>query len=157
MKTAQWLTLGLTAALLTVTACSNTGTTSNSATQDAAKPVETADAPSDQESSRPVSNVTIAPGNDPMAMVFALRQPKAGANGSEQIRVTYPAPDKAVVTVTQTGLQDDSVAAKRTRYEFSSPDASVEGTKQWTLTQVTEQNKCQRDRGSQSWSGDLCQ
>lgn len=155
MKTAQWLTLGLTATLLTLTACSNTSTPGTSASQQQANPVEDAQAPA-EESSRPVSNVTIAPGTDPMAMVFALRQPKEAASGSEQIRVSYPAPDKAVVVLTKTGLQDDSVAGMRTRYEFSSADAAVEGTKQWTLTQVTEQNKCRQDRGPQDWSGELC-
>jgi hypothetical protein len=157
MKTAQWLTLSLAATLLTVTACSNTSNPGTSASQDQAKPVETAQAPASSESSRPVTDVTIAPGTDPMAMVFALRQPKEAAIGSEQIRVAYPSPDKAVVTVTRTGLQDDSVTALRTRYEFSAPDATVEGTKQWSLTQVTAQNKCQRDRGPQDWSGELCQ
>jgi hypothetical protein len=88
-----------------------------------------------------------------MAMVLTTRQPSTEAVGSEQIRLSYPSSDKAVVIVTKTGLPDDSVAAIRTRYEFA-PVAGSAG--QWQLTKTTEQNKCQAQRGPQDWTGELC-
>jgi hypothetical protein len=104
-------------------------------------------------SSRAVEDIKLAPGADPMVMVFATRQPNTEAVGSEQFRLNFTAPDKAVVIVTKTGLADDSVAATRTRYEFA---ASGTGAAKWQLTQVSEQNKCKPDRGSRDWTGDLC-
>ena len=104
-------------------------------------------------SSRPVETVKLAPGADPMAMVFATRQPNPEGVGSEQFRLSYVTPDKALVVVTKTGLADDSVAASRTRYEFA---AAGTGAAKWQLTQVSEQNKCKPDRGSRDWTGELC-
>lgn len=159
-KTAKWLTIGLTTTLLALTACSTPEASSPQADQAAQPPAAEPDAdakPTDtKEAFRPVTNVTLAPGADPMALVFATRQSSAEPTGSEQIRVSYPAPDKALVTVTKTGLADDSVAAIRTRYEFTPVTDAAEGAKQWQLTQVGEQNKCQRDRGPQDWSAELC-
>lgn len=169
VKTAQWLTLGLTAAMLSVMVGCTTSTPSNNqaASEQSATEEQTASQPeSDQSSdqaasesknpSRVVENVTLEPGTDPMTMVFSARQPLEEPTGSEQIKLNYPSPDKAVVVVTKTGLSDDSIAATRTRYEFVPVDASTEGAKQWQLAQVTEQNKCQANRGSQDWTGDLC-
>jgi len=104
-------------------------------------------------SSRPVENIKLQPGADPMAMVLTTRQPNTSAVGSEQFKLNYLAADKAIVVVTKTGLADDSVAATRTRYEFA---ASGTGEAKWQLTQVSEQNKCKPDRGSRDWTGDLC-
>ncbi|NJR58731.1 MAG: hypothetical protein HC769_07670 [Cyanobacteria bacterium CRU_2_1] len=91
-----------------------------------------------------------------MAMVFQLRQPVGEPIGSEQIRLNYPAPGKAVVTVVIRGLQDDSVNATRTRYEFQPAPSSTDTNRLWQITQVTQQNKCQPGRGPQDWSGELC-
>ncbi len=163
-NSAKWLTIGLTAAMLTLAGCSKPEASAPQADQTAQQPAAdgsateaNADAkPGDaKEVFRPVSNVTLAPGADPMAIVFATRQANTEPTGSEQIKLSYPAPDKAIVTVTKTGLADDSVAATRTRYEFK-PAADASGAKQWQLAQVGEQNKCQRDRGPQDWSAELC-
>jgi hypothetical protein len=163
-RTAQWLTLGLTAVVFsTLAGCSSPTTSStaeNSSDPAAQQTAEATDTTKPEGESktpfRPVDNVTLQPGSDPMAIVLATRQPSTEPIGSEQIKVNYPAPDKAVVTVTKTGLPDDSVAATRTRYEFAPADNSTD-TKQWQLVQVTEQNKCQPNRGPQEWTGDLCQ
>ncbi|MBF2048920.1 MAG: hypothetical protein EDM05_67780 [Leptolyngbya sp. IPPAS B-1204] len=165
-RTAQWLTIGLTAAVFSALAGCSSPSPSNSAAetsseetaQTASQPAETS-TKSDKggEPFRVVENVQLQPGADPMTIVLATRQPSPEPVGSEQIKVNYPSPDKAVVTVTKTGLQDDSVAATRTRYEFTPSDSATEGTKQWQLVQVTEQNKCQANRGSQEWTGELCQ
>lgn len=111
---------------------------------------------SGKNSFRVVKDITLpAPAADPVTMVVAVRKaPTEPVN--ELIRVNYPAPDKAVVTVTRNGLADDSVKATRTRYEFSQADSSSDSQKLWELTQVTEQNKCQSGRGPDDWSGDLC-
>jgi hypothetical protein len=158
------LTLGLLAVVSTA-GCTGSQTaekpadqggkmTEPAATEPAA--TETAQSPAAETSSRPVENLQLAPATDPMTMVLTTRQPSTEATGAEQIRLSYPSSNKAVVTVTKTGLADDSVAATRTRYEFA-PVEAAEGPKQWQLTQATEQNKCQPERGSQEWTGELCQ
>lgn len=160
-KTAKWFAIGLTAATLSVLSACSTSTPptesqqpSEQAAADSSDPAQPeADAKTDF---RVVENVTLQPGPDPMAIVFATRQPAEQLTGSEQFKLSYPAPDKAIVVVTKTGLQDDSVAAIRTRYEFVPVDNSAEGANQWQLNQVTEQNKCQANRGSKDWTGDLC-
>lgn len=163
----SWLTLGVAVGLLTATVgCSSQqapkaeqpqAEQSNSEQSVAQQPADsTAAKPAEEaagDSSRPLANVQLTAGADPMAMVLATRQPNTDAKGTEQIRLSYPAADKAVVVVTKTGLADDSVAAIRTRYEFA-PVAGSAG--QWQLTQATEQNKCRANRGPQDWSGELC-
>lgn len=166
-RTAKWFTIGLaTVVLAAMTGCSKPATTSSSSSQTSDQPAaESAESPDAADGTtaegkndfRTVDNVTIAPGADPLAMVFATRTANPEAAGSEQLRVAYPEANKAIVTVTKTGLKDDSVAATRTRYEFKPADGSTESTKQWQLVQVTEQNKCQKGRGSQDWVGELCQ
>lgn len=159
-NSAKWLTIGLTTTLLALAGCSQPEASAPEAEQTAQQPAAETNADAkpaeSKDTFRPVTNVTLAPGADPMAIVFATRQPNAEPTGSEQIKLSYPAPDKALVVVTKTGLADDSVAAIRTRYEFTSA-ADASGAKQWQLAQVGEQNKCQRDRGPQEWSADLCQ
>jgi hypothetical protein len=117
----------------------------------------TADQGSTEKNSfRVVKDVTPpAAAADPIAMVVAVRKAPTEPTG-ELIRVNYPAPDKAVVTITRNGLSDDSVKATRTRYEFSAADSSSGDQKLWQMSQVTEQNKCQSGRGPEDWSGDLC-
>lgn len=170
-KTTRWLTIGFAASLVAIAGCSSPNSTSNATSDETAstepttETTETAQQPTDAETTQPatgkttfrvVENVTLQPGTDPMAMVFAARQPSADLTGAEQIKLSYPSAEKAVVLVTKTGLADDSVAATRMRYEFAPVD-TAEGTRQWQLTQVTEQNKCQPNRGAQDWTGDLCQ
>lgn len=168
-KTTRWLTIGFAASLVAIAGCSSPNSTSNATSDDTASTeptTETAQQPTDANETKPeaagktefrvVENVTLQPGTDPMAMVFAARQPSTDLTGAEQIKLNYPSAEKAVVLVTKTGLADDSVAATRMRYEFAPVD-TAEGTRQWQLTQVTEQNKCQPNRGAQDWTGDLCQ
>jgi hypothetical protein len=146
--------------LSVLAACSNSTPSSESQQSSKQATADSADtAQPDTEAktdSRVVENITLQPGSDPMAIVFATRQPAEQPVGSEQFKLSYPTPDKAVVVVTRTGLQDDSVAAIRTRYEFVPVDSATGGAKQWQLTQVTEQNKCQANRGSKDWTGELC-
>jgi len=156
MAKKSWMTFSLAVALLTVgtmAGCSSQSTAPKSEAK-TSEPTSTApEADAVKGSSRPVENITLQPGTDPMAMVLTTRQPNTEGVGSEQFKLNYLAPDKAIVVVTKTGLADDSVAATRTRYEFA---ASGTGAAKWQLTQVTQQNKCKPDRGSHDWTGDLC-
>lgn len=111
----------------------------------------------DVEKSRVVEGITPpAPAADPMATVFQLRKFSGETVGSEQLRLNYPTPDKAVVTLTVRGLKDDSVKATRTRYEFQPAAGASAGQQMWQLARVTEQNICQANRGPQDWSGEVC-
>ncbi|MBW4467231.1 MAG: hypothetical protein KME07_17535 [Pegethrix bostrychoides GSE-TBD4-15B] len=161
MTQKSWMTSGLAIALLTLGALAGCSSQPTAQKPDAKPAVESAAEPAGESdsadaakgTSRPVENVTLAPGNDPLAMVLATRQPNTEGVGSEQFKLNYAAPDKAIVVVTKTGLADDSMAAIRTRYEFAA--TGTEGAK-WQLTQVSEQNKCRVDRGSRDWTSDLC-
>lgn len=140
------------------------GSTSDNASEQAAE-VENEGTTTEAESAstgtateyRVVENVTFPePGADPMAMIFELRQSESEgeAIGSDQIRVSYPEPDLAVVVRTVRGLPDDSVSALRTRYVFE--PVEKEGSKVWQIVQVTEQNQCRAGRGSEEWSAETC-
>lgn len=155
------LMAGMATALVAVTGC--TQSAPNAAAPDApsgqtqTEETATADAPAAQTEFRVVENPTLpAPGADPLSMIVSVRQAPGEPIGSEQIRVAYPAQDKAIVTVTQSGLPDDSVKAIRTRYELAPAEGGTNGETQWKVTQVTQQNRCQPGRGSEGWTGDLC-
>ncbi|MBF2001220.1 MAG: hypothetical protein IGS38_10920 [Synechococcales cyanobacterium M58_A2018_015] len=161
------LTAGLAAAAVALGGCSGeTNTVASSPSPvapdgAASNTSEAADSPevtaaNPGSNSRVVEGVVLEPGSDPLAMVFELRRPNTEAMGSEQLRLNFPAPDRAVVIMTQTGLPDDSVAAIRTRYEFELGEEAGASQPLWQLTQVTQQNKCQPGRGPQDWTGDLC-
>ncbi|WP_416666290.1 hypothetical protein [Egbenema bharatensis] len=95
------------------------------------------------------------PGTDPLEMILELRQPGEPI-GSEQIRVSYPTIDQAVVVWVQRGLLDDSVQSTRTRYEFRKVEGSGVEQPLWEVVQVTQQHKCHAGRGSEEWTGELC-
>jgi len=68
----------------------------------------------------------------------------------QEIEVSCPKPDQVIVTLTKTGLLDDSVAGVRDRVEFTShPDG-------WELIWVGRQQKCYPGRGNTDWSTQLC-
>ena len=154
------LTAGIAAALVaSIVGCSSSTPTASTPASPSApgEEVGTTDAGAASNEFRPVQSATLpAPGADPMAVVFSMRQPLTEPIASEQIRVSYPSPEKAVVMVTRNGLPDDSVKASRTRYEFVPAEGSTDSNKLWEITQVGEQNKCQSGRGPEDWSGELC-
>ena len=77
-------------------------------------------------------------------------------NETETVEVDYPQENKAVVTISQTNLADDSVAGIRYRVEFA-PYGSMSENKQWRVIWVGKQYKCQPNRGHQDWAMELCQ
>gem|GEM_PF-3330994 len=146
------------AAIVAVTGCTQSAPTASAPQQSQTEDTATAETTQPQSEFRVVENPTLpAPGVDPLSMIVSLREGSPEPIGSEQIRVTYPAEDKAIVTVTKSGLADDSVKAIRTRYELAPAEGDANGEPLWKITQVTEQNRCQVGRGSEDWTGDLCQ
>ena len=77
-------------------------------------------------------------------------------NFDQQVKVDYPQPDQAVVTITQTGLPDDSVRGIRYRIELS-PKESAQTGKQWQVMWAGQQFTCREGRGHQDWSTEFCQ
>jgi hypothetical protein len=171
VKVLQIIAVGLaTTTLAVVTGCSQASAPDAEApaqqTSDSATAGSTATTPNEgngtesdraagaENAYRTVDNVAFpAPGPDPLAMAFSLRQFTGEEIGSEQMKVTYPTPDQAIVVTTVRGLPDDSVSALRTRYEFK----AVEGEAgKWQMVSVSQQNKCQTGRGSEDWTAELC-
>ncbi len=72
----------------------------------------------------------------------------------EEIEVDYPQDRQAVVTITQTQLADDSIAAIRYRVEFAPYGDDTE--QQWQVVWAGRQWQCQPGRGDRHWSTELC-
>lgn len=77
-------------------------------------------------------------------------------NETETVEIDYPQENKAVVTIAQTNLADDSVFGIRYRVEFA-PYGSISENKQWRVIWAGQQYKCYPNRGHQDWSSELCQ
>jgi hypothetical protein len=80
---------------------------------------------------------------------FGMDDPGEG-NFTQEVMVVEQTATDAVVTLTQTGLLDDSVDGMRYRLEFTAAD------NQWEMVWAGRQVRCQPNRGSQEWSTDLC-
>jgi len=105
----------------------------------------------------PYSEVPLPPedqrvGADPEEIAlaaFGMDDPGEG-NFAQEVTVDEQTATDAVVTLTQTGLLDDSVDGMRYRLEFAAID------NQWEMVWAGRQVRCQPNRGSQEWSTDLC-
>lgn len=71
-------------------------------------------------------------------------------NFTQEVATVEQTPTMATVTLTQTGLLDDSVEGMRYWLEF----AAVEDV--WEMVWVGRQVRCYPNRGSQDWSIELC-
>jgi hypothetical protein len=80
---------------------------------------------------------------------FGMDDPGEG-NFTQEVTVDEQTATDAVVTLTQTGLLDDSVNGMRYRLEFTAAD------NQWEMVWAGRQVRCQPNRGSQEWSTELC-
>ncbi|NEO31266.1 MAG: WD40 repeat domain-containing protein [Symploca sp. SIO3C6] len=87
--------------------------------------------------------------------VSPLRIPALKPAEEEEVSVEYPHASKAIVTITQTNLPDDSVLGLRYRIEFA-PYGSQQQGKFWKVVWVGTQQKCQPGRGNQNWSSANC-
>lgn len=91
--------------------------------------------------------------SDPVAFAqdrFTPREP-VGSRYHQTLQVLTDRPEQVVILVSQTGLQDDSVQAIRTRLEFIPAQGD-----QWLWVWQGQQYICHRDRGQQDWAADLC-
>jgi hypothetical protein len=94
-------------------------------------------------------------GSDPKAVALSVFGNTDSEGGSREVKVDYPQPDQAIVTITQTGVADDSIAAIRYRVELLSKNSSP-ATNSWKIVWAGSQFKCQQGRGHQDWSTKLC-
>jgi hypothetical protein len=94
-------------------------------------------------------------GNDPKAVALSAFGNVESEGGSRDVTVDYPQPNQAIVTITQTGVADDSVGAIRYRVELQ-PEKSAQTGKQWEIVWAGSQVKCHPGRGHQDWSTELC-
>jgi hypothetical protein len=75
---------------------------------------------------------------------------------SRDVQVEQPQPNQAIVTITQTGVADDSVRGIKYRAEFTPTDESAPTSKQWKMVWAGSQYQCQVGRGHQDWSTEKC-
>lgn len=91
-------------------------------------------------------------GTDPEAIALQLFGPTEPVEGFfEQTVQSEQVNDHTVVTLTQTGLPDDSIRGMRYRLEFAPTNAGT-----WKLQWVGKQYTCQPGRGSQEWTTEWC-
>lgn len=101
--------------------------------------------------SLPSNSNTDLMGENPKEIVLSLFGFSELVESQQQdIQVDYPSENKAVVTLTQTGLLDDSVAGMRYRVEFVAMGNS------WEMIWAGKQQKCYPNRGHTDWSMELC-
>jgi hypothetical protein len=97
----------------------------------------------------PNLNQTIV--EDPKATVLeAFGFSELQESQKQEIEVSCPQPDQVIVTLTKTGLLDDSVAGVRDRAEFTPHPQG------WELIWLGRQQKCYPERGNTDWSTKLC-
>ena len=95
-------------------------------------------------------------GKDPQAIALAaLGLTETVESEQEQVELDYPSDNLAIVTITQTNLADDSVAAKQYLVEFAPYGDRAE--QQWQVIWAGQKIKCRANRGHQDWGTDLCQ
>ncbi|HAX87087.1 MAG TPA: hypothetical protein DCY91_12710 [Cyanobacteria bacterium UBA11370] len=102
-----------------------------------------------------VGNADTLTGNDPQAIALSTFGNIESEGGSQNVTVDYPQANQAIVTITQTGVADDSVGSIRYRVEFQQ-HSSPNGGKQWKMIWAGSQVKCHPGRGHQDWSTELC-
>ncbi|MBD2743234.1 hypothetical protein [Coleofasciculus sp. FACHB-1120] len=96
-------------------------------------------------------------GTDPKAIAIAHFGQTESEGGTREVTLEYPQQNLAVVTITQTGVADDSVGAIRHRVELVPTSPSAQTAKEWKLAWAGSQVKCHVGRGHQDWSTQNCQ
>lgn len=76
---------------------------------------------------------------------------EAEGRSAESLNIKYSRANTAVILITKEGLGDDSVRSLRKRIEMR---RTANG--KWEVIWVGEQYKCQKGRGSQTWTAKLC-
>jgi hypothetical protein len=80
---------------------------------------------------------------------FGMETPMEG-NFSQEVTLVEQTAEIAIVTLTQTGLLDDSVEGMRYWLEFAADENA------WEMVWAGRQVRCYPGRGSQDWSTELC-
>lgn len=98
-------------------------------------------------------------GRDPQALAlaaFGLNNigEQEGVPAQETVTVNTDNPNQAIVTITQTGLADDSV--RNRRYLVELQPVQVSGQSQWQIIWAGQQYICRSGRGPQTWTPQLC-
>ena len=93
-------------------------------------------------------------GTDPQAIALSGLGLKEIVEAEKQVETEYINDNFAKVTITQTNLTDDSVAAIRYLLEFAPYGADTD--KKWQVVWAGEQFQCREGRGQRDWSSDLC-
>ena len=81
--------------------------------------------------------------------IFGLTEPIEG-NFQEHVQLEEQSEKRAIITLTQTGLPDDSVEGTRYRLEF------IRDSELWRLDWVGRQVRCYRDSARQAWTTASC-
>lgn len=85
---------------------------------------------------------------------FGLQRMDFPGGSQEEVDVNFIEPQKAIVTLTQTTLPDDSIRDRRYRVDVV-PEATPAGNS-WEIVWAGTQHRCQPGRGSQEWTTELC-
>ncbi len=114
----------------------------------------------ERENYKPISVAEMADtaavvGNDPKEIALSAFGNIESEGGIRDVKVDYPQPNQAVVTITQTGVADDSVGGIRYRVELRQ-NKEVPTGRQWEIVWAGSQVKCHQGRGHQDWSMELC-
>jgi len=94
-------------------------------------------------------------GNDPKSVALSAFGNIDSEGGSRNVTIDYPQSQRAIVTITQTGVADDSVGAIKHRVELQQTK-SAQTDQQWKVVWAGSQVKCHPGRGHQDWSTELC-
>jgi len=95
-------------------------------------------------------------GSDPRAIALEAFGNIESEGGLREVRVEYPQPNLAIVTIIQTGVLDDSIAGIRYRVELLPTVESAQTGKEWKIVWAGSQVKCYPGRGHQDWSTKEC-
>jgi hypothetical protein len=94
-------------------------------------------------------------GNDPESVALSTFGNIDSEGGSRDVTVDYPQSQRAIVTITQTGVADDSVGGIKHRVELEQTK-SAQTDPQWKVVWAGSQVKCHPGRGHLDWSTELC-
>lgn len=115
--------------------------------------------PAERQNYKSISLTEIAPkalvGTNPKTVALSAFGNIESEEGSQDVSVDYPQRDRAIVTITHTGVADDSIGAIRYRVELQQ-NPTAQASKQWKIVWAGSQVKCHPGRGHQDWSTERC-
>jgi len=117
--------------------------------------------PSERTQYKPIVLETISSvleGSDPAAIALNAFGSLESDSKTRKVEVAYPQPNQAVVTITQTGLADNSLVAMKYRVEFNTFGRSILVTspRVWQIVWAGYQIQCKARTGFQDRSIKNC-